>query len=111
VVVVIRLKDAQPPTAPEVLAATRPGRIWQRANGHSSYMSETEDDRAVSTVPLDTEDGGTVVISQQNVGPANEIGGGEFKNTTGRKTPEQAADEQYLLQGDAPVKTDHDREV
>ena len=68
-------------------------------------MSDTEDDRAVSSIPLDTEDGGTVVISQQNVGPANQVGGGEFKNADDQKTPEQAADEQYLLQGDAPVET------
>jgi hypothetical protein len=68
-------------------------------------MSQNEDDRAVSTIPLDTEDGGTVVISQQNAGPANQVGGGEFKNVEHRRTPDEAADEQYLLQGDAPVET------
>ena len=31
-----------------------------------------------STVPLEAEDGSTYVIEQQNVGPDNELGGGEW---------------------------------
>jgi hypothetical protein len=31
-----------------------------------------------STVPLEAEDGSTYVIQQQNVGPDNELGGGEW---------------------------------
>lgn len=31
-----------------------------------------------STVPLEAEDGSTYVIQQQNVGPDNEEGGGEW---------------------------------
>jgi hypothetical protein len=69
-------------------------------------MAESEDDRAVSSIPLDTEDGGTLVISQQNVGPDNQVGGGEYKNATDGKTPEEAALEQRLLQARAPVEDD-----
>ncbi len=36
------------------------------------------DEKLYSTVPLEREDGTTVVIRQQNVGPGNELGGGEF---------------------------------
>ena len=61
-----------------------------------------EDKRAVSSIPLDTEDGGTVVITQQNLGPANQVGGGEFKNSTGRSVDEAAAD-QAGLEHDAPL--------
>ena len=66
-----------------------------------------EDERAVSSLPLDTEDGGTVVITQQNVGPANQVGGGEFKNSTGRSVFEAAAD-QAGLEHDAPIADPHD---
>jgi len=31
-----------------------------------------------STVPLEAEDGSTYVVQQQNVGPDNEMGGGEW---------------------------------
>jgi hypothetical protein len=66
-------------------------------------------DPRVSTVPLDTDDGGTVVIEQQNVGPGQQVGAGEFKEpgTSSRhKRPETAAAEQDALERDAPV--DHD---
>jgi hypothetical protein len=62
------------------------------------------DEAAVSSIPLDTEDGGTVVIQQQNVGSDNQVGGGEFKNTHDHKTPDQAADEQEQLEHDEPVE-------
>ena len=65
--------------------------------------TDDADDRSVSSIPLDTEDGGTVVIEQQNVGPANQVGGGEFKNTRGR-TPGEAAEEQAALERDAPIE-------
>jgi len=45
------------------------------------------DERAVTSEPIDTEDGGTVVVQQQNVGPANQLGGGEFKNVRRGRTP------------------------
>ena len=65
-----------------------------------------EHDPRVSTVPLDTDDGGTVVIEQQNVGPGQQVGAGEFKEpgTTARqKRPETAAAEQEALEADAPI--------
>ena len=61
------------------------------------------EEKAVSSIPLDTEDGGTVVISQQNVGPDNQVGGGEYKNADHQKSPEEAAAEQEQLEDEAPV--------
>ena len=49
----------------------------------SSARGEVTDELAVQSIPLDTEDGGTVVIEQQNVGAPNQVGGGEFKNVDG----------------------------
>ena len=67
-------------------------------------MSE-ETDRDTETIPLETEDGETVVIHQQNAGPGNQVGGGEFKNSTGR-TVEEAAAEQSDLELEAPSDSD-----
>jgi hypothetical protein len=39
---------------------------------------EDPEARLYSTVPLEAEDGSTYVIRQQNVGPDNELGGGEW---------------------------------
>jgi hypothetical protein len=61
------------------------------------------EERAVSSIPLDTEDGGTVVIQQQNVGPDNQVGGGEFKDAKLHKRPEEADAEQQRLQARAPI--------
>ncbi len=55
-------------------------------NGDNADNADNADDhdepdpdaRMYSTVPLECEDGSTVVIRQQNVGPGNELGGGEF---------------------------------
>ncbi len=67
--------------------------------------SERPDPR-VSTVPLDTEDGDEVVIQQQNAGPGNQVGAGEFKpsdETSYRKDPGVAAAEQERLEEQAPT--------
>jgi hypothetical protein len=66
--------------------------------------NEDEDERAVRSIPLDTEDGGQVVIEQQNVGPGNQVGGGEFKNAARKKDPRTAAEEQSRLERDAPIE-------
>jgi hypothetical protein len=63
----------------------------------------TDHDPRVSSIPLDGEDGEQIVIEQQNVGPKNQVGGGEFKNATGQKSPDQAAAEQDELQTEAPI--------
>jgi hypothetical protein len=68
--------------------------------------SDDDDEIAVRSIPLDTEDGGQVVIEQQNVGPANQVGGGEFKRGSYHKSPEQAAAEQARLERDAPIDVD-----
>ena len=68
-------------------------------------------DPRVSTVPLATEDGDEVVIQQQNVGPGNQVGAGEFKQsdeTALHRDPEDAADEQDRLDSRAPVDDQRD---
>jgi hypothetical protein len=64
---------------------------------------DIENDPRVSTIPLDTEDGGTVVISQQVVGSDNEVGGGEFPGAELEKPVEKAAAEQERLEREAPT--------
>ena len=66
---------------------------------------ELEDERAVRSEPLETEDGSTIVIEQQNVGPGNQLGGGEFKNVSAQKSVDEAAAEQADLESDAPIHT------
>lgn len=68
---------------------------------------EREPDRRVSSIPLTTEDGEEVIIEQQNVGPRNQVGGGEFKpsdETADRKDPGRAAEEQEQLEREAPIE-------
>jgi hypothetical protein len=65
---------------------------------------EIEDERAVRSEPIETEDGETVVIEQQNAGPGNQVGGGEFKNVD-EKSVEEAAAEQAELEAEAPIDT------
>ena len=77
-------------------------------------MSDTDADRhdeppdpRVSTVPLETEDGDQVVIQQQNVGPGNQVGAGEFKRsgeTAVQRDPAEAAEEQAQLESEAPIE-------
>ena len=67
---------------------------------------EPRPDPRVSTVPLTTDDGSEVVIQQQNVGPDNQVGGGEFKQsdeTALHRDPEDAAEEQERLEARAPI--------
>jgi hypothetical protein len=68
-----------------------------------SADEEVENDPRVSTIPLDSEDGGTVVISQQVVGSENEIGGGEFPDAELEKPIVKAAAEQARLEREAPT--------
>jgi hypothetical protein len=69
------------------------------ATGYDT-TGDVENDPRVSTVPLTTDDGDEVVISQQNVGPGNQVGRGEFE-TNGpaahHRTAAEAADEQDRL--------------
>jgi uncharacterized protein (TIGR02246 family) len=70
-----------------------------------------EDDRAVRSEPVVTEEGEEIVLRQQNVGPGSQVGGGEFKNVDRGKTPDEAADEQRKLAREAPTDTDETDEV
>jgi hypothetical protein len=73
---------------------------------HQDQRGDDRPDPRVSTVPLTTEDGEEVVIEQQNVGPGNQVGAGEFKQsdeTALHRDPEDAADEQQRLESRAPV--------
>jgi hypothetical protein len=79
-----------------------------QSNTHdpASEPAKERPDPRVSTVPLPTEDGGEVVIQQQNVGPGNQVGAGEFKRsdeTALHRDPDDAADEQQLLEDRAPI--------
>ena len=73
--------------------------------GQAKTAQEIEDEKAVRSVELDTEDGGTVVLEQQNMGGAQQVGGGEFMNSTGRSVDEAAA-EQEALERAAPIDED-----
>src|SRR5687768_6434776 len=68
-----------------------------------SKDTDVENDPRVSTIPLDSEDGGTVVISQQVVGADNEVGGGEFPDGELEKPIAKAAAEQERLEREAPT--------
>ena len=80
-----------------------PAEIERKHQGDVEPPPEERDPR-VSSVPLDTDDGDRVVISQQNAGPGRQVGAGEFKEPgTGshHKSPEQAAREQRELERQA----------
>jgi hypothetical protein len=51
----------------------------------------------VRSVELEDDEGNPVVIAQQNVGPDNQVGEGEFKEPRPPKDPGEAADEQAEL--------------
>ena len=53
--------------------------------------------KEVRTVELEDEDGNPVVIAQQNAGPGNQVGDGEFKTPRAPKDPGVAAEEQADL--------------
>jgi hypothetical protein len=65
-----------------------------------------EDERAVTSEPVDMEDGSTVTVQQQNAGPGSQLGGGEFKRAEREPSPEKIALEQLQLEEDAPVDGD-----
>ena len=67
-----------------------------------------EDETAVTSLPIETDDGRTVVIQQQNAGPGNQVGGGEFKNTDGPPSVDEAALRQLELEQSAPIEPDSD---
>src|SRR4051794_16039647 len=79
-----------------------PPRMGLTGGGYLPGMAN-EEDRAVCSAPIETEDGEQVVICQQNAGPGNQVGGGEFKNGTLEKSPEKAAQEQDRLEAEAPA--------
>ena len=73
----------------------------------SDRSTDQEPDPRVSTVPLTTEDGDEIVISQQNAGPGNRVGAGEFKRpgeASDHKDPATAAEQQEELDSEAPVE-------
>ena len=60
--------------------------------------SPREPDPDVLSVPIEDEDGNEVVIEQQNAGPGNQVGQGEFPDPdTPPKDPGEAADEQAAV--------------
>ena len=94
------LPDAEQPSS------QRPGDQEGPTGGDGAQ--EPPDPR-VSTVPLDTEDGDTVVIRQQNQGGHGQVGAGEFKEPgteSHRKDPAEAEREQQQLEREAPIGFD-----
>ena len=71
---------------------------------NESRRAALEDARAepidVRSVELEDDDGNPVVIAQQNAGPGNQVGGGEFKAPPPPKDPGEAAEEQADLNED-----------
>lgn len=56
------------------------------------------EDPDVHTIALEDEDGNEVVLEQQNVGPGNQVGQGEFPDPrTPPKSVRRSADEQDEL--------------
>src|SRR4051812_32499089 len=74
-----------------------------RGNRQTPGAPESEDEKAVRSIPLDTDDGRQVVIEQQNMGGARQVGGGEFKNVDGKRSPAEAAADQAKLEREAPI--------
>ena len=75
-------------------------------DGRQERDQADQPDPRVSSVPLETEDGRQVIIQQQNAGPGNQVGAGEFKpssDTAYDKDPGQAAEEQQRLEQRAPT--------
>lgn len=71
-------------------------------DGHAKTAYEIADEKAVRSIPLDTEDGGTVVIEQQNMGGMQQVGEGEFKNVEHRSV-ERAGEQQAELEARVPI--------
>jgi len=65
----------------------------------------------VRSEPVTTDEGDEVVIRQQNVGPGNQIGGGEYKNVERGRTPDEAAAEQQELAEEAPTAVDQTEDI
>jgi hypothetical protein len=63
---------ARPTGAPPVESAEASG------NDDVPDTSEDPDARLYTSEPMEAEDGSTYVIQQQNAGPGNEAGGGEW---------------------------------
>lgn len=83
------------------------GGAGERSGASTEGAFEPEhDERQVQSIPLDTEDGGHVIIEQQNAGPGQQVGAGEYKQddeVSARKSPDRAADEQADLDDAAPI--------
>jgi hypothetical protein len=74
----------------------------------SRTSRDQHEDLAVCSEPVEVEEGEPVVICQQNAGPGNQVGAGEFKRGAVGRTPEQAREEQDQLEADAPTDA-HDQ--
>jgi hypothetical protein len=60
----------------------------------SDELEEASDEKMYTSAPIENEDGDTYVIRQQNVGPGNEFGSGEWPDphnppSADPKPPEQ----------------------
>lgn len=71
--------------------------MTETSDVRKAVQDAREADVDVRTVELEDEDGNPVVIAQQNTGPGNQVGDGEFKQPSPPKDPGQAAAEQADL--------------
>jgi hypothetical protein len=69
--------DATGTAARPILATSNEPSEADKARGPID-LSDDPEARLYTTAPLEAEDGTTYVIQQQNVGPDNELGGGEW---------------------------------
>jgi hypothetical protein len=69
----------------------------QTESQRNTVADARDEPTEVRTVELEDEDGNPVVIAQQNAGPGNQVGDGEFKKPHAPKDPGEAAEEQANL--------------
>lgn len=60
--------------------------------------------KANCSEPIERDDGEPVVICQENAGPGNQVGGGEFKNVDRGRGVDEAAREQEELEKRSPTR-------
>lgn len=103
-------RHAAPPNQSEAGRPDAPAPSSQRPVDQEGPVeadgSERAPDPRVSTVPLEGDDGEEVVIQQQNVGPGNQVGAGEFKEpgtASSHKDPGEADRQQRELDHDTPI--------
>ncbi len=88
-----------------------------RASSVEPEDDPADEELAVRTVELDTDDSGTVVIAQQNMAGRRQAGGGEYKNVGRAPSVDEASAEQDRVDaatdavGAGTAEPGHERET